>query len=127
MNGRQKPIMASSKKTIGAIKEQTNNHDRWMYAGKVLRDDLTICHYNIADGTIMFTSPALDGGGGNEPNKVNIIDALRDGLKKDGDKVNLVTEGLTTLIQKGDLTVFKRTVFKRMVEDPKLQAQNIFN
>ena len=87
-------------------KEQTNNHDRWMYVGKVLSDDPTICHHNIADGTTIFTSPALDGGRGNEFNKVNIKDALRDVLKKDGDKFNLMTEGLTTFIQKGDLKVF---------------------
>ena len=62
MNGRQKPVIASSSKTIGASKEQTKNHDRWMYVGKVIRDDLTICHHNIADGTTIFTSPALDGG-----------------------------------------------------------------
>ena len=59
INGKQKPIMASSKETIGAIEEQTNNHDRWMYAGKVFSDDLRICHYNIADGTTIFPSPVI--------------------------------------------------------------------
>ena len=93
-----------------------------MYAGQVLRDDLTICHHNIADGTTIFTSPALDGGGGNELSKVKIKDALRDVLKKDGDKFNLMTEGVATLIQKGDLKVFKR-----IAKDSKLQAKNIVN
>ena len=53
-----------------------------MYVGKVLRDDQTICHYNINDGTTIFTSPALDGGGVNELNKLKITDALRDVLNK---------------------------------------------
>ena len=91
---------------------------RW----KVLKDDLTICHSNIADGTTIFTSPALDGGGGTEPNNVQIRDALCDVLKKDGDKFNLMIEGLTTRFQKRDLKVFKI-----MAEDQKLQARNIFN
>ena len=50
---------------------------------KVLKDDFTICHYNIADGTTIFRFLAFDGGRGDEPNNVKITDALRDILKKD--------------------------------------------
>ena len=62
MDGKQKPFIASSSRTVGSIKDQIGNHDRWTYAGKVLREDQKICQYSITEGATIFTSPALDGG-----------------------------------------------------------------
>ena len=55
--------MVTTNQTIRAIKDQEGIYDRWMYAGKILRDDMNICHYHIIEGSTIFTSPGLDGGG----------------------------------------------------------------
>ena len=77
-----------------------------MYDGKVLLDDKTICQYHISDGASIFNSPGLNVGGG-EINKGKIKDALREIFRNEGEKFDLVIDGLTALIQKGDIQALK--------------------
>ena len=74
-----------------SIKDQIGNYDKWTYAGKMLRDDQTICQYNITDGATIFTSPGLDGGGG-EINKANVRDTLREVFRKEGENFDVIKE-----------------------------------
>ena len=86
IDGNQRPITVSPHSTIRAAKEQLRNKDRWTYAGKVMHDDQQIHHYKITDGSTIFTSPDLKGGGGNDTTNAKIKRTLRDVLNDDGDK-----------------------------------------
>ena len=55
--------MVRTNQTVQSVKESEGTYDRWMYAGKILRDDMTIRYYHITEGASIFTSPGLDGGG----------------------------------------------------------------
>ena len=64
-----------------------------------MRDDHKFLHYKITDGSTIFTSPDLKNDGGVDNAKTKIRKALREVLKKDGDKFNLANDGLNSLIQ----------------------------
>ena len=53
---KQKPITISTDRTVQSITDHIGNYDKWAYAGKMPRDDQTICQYNITDGATIFTS-----------------------------------------------------------------------
>ena len=67
-----------------------------------MQDDRNFQHYKITEGSTIFTSPDLKGGGGDDNGKTKIREALREVLKKAGGKFDLANDGLNSLIQKSD-------------------------